>query len=109
MTSSPKSRRPNDDGGRLAGCALDENIVIERVQRLAPFEHDVVGHIDNVADRPHTRVSQPVLHPAWRRAYLHAFQQHGSVPRRQVRILNLDFDATFDRLAERLHRVRRIA
>ncbi len=48
--------RAHDDGRRLPAGALDQNVVIEGVQRLAPFEHDVVGDVDDVVDGPHAGV-----------------------------------------------------
>ena len=33
------------------------------MQRLAQFEHHIVGNIDNVGDRPHSGVAQPQSHP----------------------------------------------
>ena len=38
---------------------------VEGVQRLADFEHHVVGHVDDVADGPHTCEIQTTLEPAW--------------------------------------------
>ena len=39
---------------------------IERVQRLVAFEQHVVGDVDHVADRAHTRLHQALCHPARR-------------------------------------------
>ncbi len=72
------------------------------MQRLAPFEHDVVCHIDDVVDRPHPGVGQAALHPARRGADLHVRQQHRGVARTQFRVFNFDFHLAGDRLALRL-------
>src|SRR5439155_22284201 len=57
---------PNDDGG-LATRTLRQLVVIERVQRLSPFQHHVIGNVHDVVDGPHAGVSEPALHPARRR------------------------------------------
>ena len=36
---------------------------VEGVQRLAPFEHDIIGDIDDVVDRTHTGRLQSLLYP----------------------------------------------
>ena len=46
--------------------ATGEATEVERVQRTAAFEHHVVGDVDDVADRPHARETQPALHPVGR-------------------------------------------
>ena len=39
------------------------------MQRPAALEHHVVGHVDDVADRPHPREREPALHPLRRLAH----------------------------------------
>ncbi len=78
--------RAGDDGGRLTVGALAQMVVIEGVQRLAGFQHDVIGGVHNAVDRPHARQAQTALHPigagARRRAAQHADHKarvHGGV------------------------------
>ena len=40
---------------------------VERVQRLVALEEHVVRHVDDVADRPHPRLHEALLHPRRRR------------------------------------------
>lgn len=40
-----------DDSGGLAAGALEQHVIIEGVQGLADFEHDIVGGIDDAVDR----------------------------------------------------------
>ena len=55
--------RAGDDGGRLAAGALDQHIVVEGVQRLADFQHDVVGGVHDAVDRAHPGQAQAPLDP----------------------------------------------
>ena len=48
---------PNDDA--LAA----DLVIIKRVQRLTPFEHDVVGHVHDVVDRPQARRDEALAQP----------------------------------------------
>ena len=55
---------PRGHGARRSGpgaCA------VERVQRLARLEHDVVGDVDRERDRAHAAHDEPAAHPAGRR------------------------------------------
>ena len=52
--------------GSLAAGALEQHVVVEGVQRLALFEHHVVGDVHDVVDRPHPGVLEPRPHPARR-------------------------------------------
>ena len=56
VSVSPALGGPDDDRRRLAAGPLHEHVVVEGVQRLAPFEHDVVRDVDDVVDRPHAGV-----------------------------------------------------
>ena len=40
-----------------------EPLEIERVHRLADLEHHVVGHVDDVVDRPHAGGLEPRAQP----------------------------------------------
>ena len=44
-----------------------ERVQVERMQRLAQLEHDVVGHVDGQGDGPHAGLGQPPAHPGGRR------------------------------------------
>ena len=83
-------RRADDDRRRLAAGPLHQHVVVEGVQRLAPFEHDVVGDVHDVVDRPHAGVGQPPLHPAGGRADRHVRDERRRVPGRQLRVVDLD-------------------
>ena len=72
---------------------------IERVQRLADFEHDVVGHVDDVADRPHAGEVQTALQPVRRRSNLDAAHDRRGEPRTA--------DGVFDPNRQQLARRRR--
>ena len=43
--------------------ALGQAVEVVGVQRLAALEHDVVGHVDDVADRPDAERLQPLAQP----------------------------------------------
>ena len=91
--------RADDDGRRLAAGAGLQFVVVEGVQRLAPFQHDVVGHVDDVVDGPHAGIGEPPLHPARRRADGDVLEQGRRIARRQVRVGDLDTNLAGDRLA----------
>ena len=64
-----------DDDRRLEGGQ------VERVQRLAEAEHDVVRHVDRQRDRAHPRLGQAHRHPARRgRRDVDAAHDAGDVP-----------------------------
>jgi len=63
----PLPRRPHRDHRGLAARALEELVVVEGVQRLAPLQHDVIRHVHHVADRPHAGVGEALPHPRGRR------------------------------------------
>ena len=72
--------------------ALPEQVIVERVQRLAELQHDVVGHVHDVADGPHPGAAQALLHPERRRADLQPLDQRGGVARAQVGRVDHDPD-----------------
>jgi hypothetical protein len=95
--------RPHNDRRRLAASALDEQIVVEGVQRLAPFEHDEVGDVDDVADRPHAGVQQPALHPARCQANRDVLDERRRITSAERRVVDADSNLSVDRLSGGLH------
>ena len=78
-----------DELARLAGAAHDDLAlgdfrVIEGVQRLAEFEHDVVGRIDDVVERAHPAQFQPALEPRRRRTDLDSGHRERGVARAKI-------------------------
>ncbi len=65
---------------------------VEGVQRLAPAEHHVVGHVDDVVDGPHAGVRETRLEPGRRLAHLDAADDPRRVARAQVGVRDLDGD-----------------
>ena len=50
------------DAMSLVGLARDL-VCVKRVERVAQLDHDVVGYIDHVGDRPDASLGEPVAHP----------------------------------------------
>src|SRR6266404_4942661 len=63
---------------------------VERVERLPPLQHDVVRHVDDVADRPHADHREADLHPRGRRRDTHAANDACRVPWTEVRRVDVD-------------------
>ncbi len=80
------AREPHHD------AATREPAEVVRVQRTAAFEHDVVGDVDDIADRAHPRESQPALHPTGRRSH-HDVRGEGDEARTTVGRLDHDVRA----------------
>ena len=78
------TRAPHDDP------ASTQEFEIERMQRLTPLEHHIVGDIDDVVDRPHAGGGQRVLHPLRRWTHPDPVNQDGGVARASLRILDLN-------------------
>ena len=57
---------------------------VERVQRLAQFEHHVVGRVDDVVERAHPAQFEPAPDPDRRRADLDAGHRERGVTRAQI-------------------------
>ncbi len=71
-TTSPASRAPH------AETAAGEERKVVGVGGLTQLEHDVVGRVDHVVDRPHAGEEQPLGHPPRRRPHRDAVQDgHG--------------------------------
>ena len=65
----------DDDG------AVGEARVVEGVERLATFQHHVVGDIDDQPERAHAALLQALRHPVGRGAVLHASEDARRVAR----------------------------
>ncbi len=72
----------HDDGGRGVPHPLgtrQQDVVVEGVERLPIFQHDIVGDIHHVADGAHAGPKQALLHPQGRRADGHILDHDARV------------------------------
>src|SRR6185295_233988 len=76
---------------------------IKRVDRLAQLDHDVVGRVDDVADRALAGGQEAHLDPVRRRPDVHATHPPRDEPRAQVRIEYVDREALRGRPARFTH------
>ena len=81
------SCRPRDEE------AAAEHGVVVRVQRLTELEHDVVGDVDDVVDRPHARRHEPCLHPSGRGSDANVVEQGRGEPRARHVVLDTYVEA----------------
>ena len=81
---------PDHDGRERARAGLGQEVVVERVQRLAGLEHHIVGDIHHVADAAHPHLLEGGPEPVRARADLDALDDAGHVARAQVRCLEAD-------------------
>ncbi len=63
VSRSPASAR------RITSTPTLQAAEVERVHGLAQLQHDVVGDVHDVADRPDARSLEPLDEPPWRRAH----------------------------------------
>jgi hypothetical protein len=77
--------------------------VVERVHRLPDLEVDVVGDVDEVADRPDTGGMEAGRHPRWRVRHLH-FCHRGRVARAEFLVLDRHLNAIGRAEGDRLQR-----
>ncbi len=75
--------RAGDDGGWFPTRALQQDIVIEGMQRLTELEHDVIGGIHDAIDRAHARQAQAHLDLVGAGARLNTTDQAKDKPRIQ--------------------------
>ncbi len=99
-------RRAGEDARHFAIGALDQHIVIEGMQRLPGFEHDIIGHIHDVIDRAFANGKQPPLHPLWRRLDLYIFDQHGRETGIEFSVANGQAKLSLERWSGSLNLVR---
>ena len=59
------------------------------MERLPPFEHDVIGDVYDVVDGPQPRSVQTLLHPTGRLANCDAAHHNGYIAAAQVRVGDL--------------------
>ena len=83
-TTSRRSRKP---------------VEVVGVQRLPALEHDVVGHVDDIADRPDADRLQPLAQPPGALAHLHARDHPRGEPRAKGVVFDGDSRPGLDRLA----------
>ena len=74
---------------------------IEHVQRAAAIEGDVIGDVDEGADRPEANRAQPLLHPFGRRAVGHAADETQSERRAKTPIGGGEIEMDAGRAVER--------
>ena len=65
-------------------------VVVERVQGVAQFEHDVVRNVNDVADACNAGGFEPVLQPFWRRLDLDVSNDARGEAAAKLRCLNFD-------------------
>ena len=82
----PRLRAADDDP------ALREERAVERVQRRAEREHDVVRDVDDVRDRAHAGGEEPRLQPGRRRADAGVAEDPADVARAALEVLDADVD-----------------
>ena len=63
---------------------------VERVHRLAVFQHDVVGDVDDIVDRTHACGADALAHPQGRRLDLDVLDKPRGVARAERGIVNVD-------------------
>jgi hypothetical protein len=86
-----RTRQAHMDGALQLG-------VVEGMQGLAELEHDVVGDVDQRADRADAAAHQAAHHPVGRRgARVHAAQDAAAVTRTGLRRIEHDVAAGLDR------------
>ena len=83
---------------RRRAC-LRQQMVIKGVQRLARFQHHVIGHIHHVADAADADLFQGALQPIRAGGDLHAANHAGRVTRAQLRIFDPHRHQLFDAAA----------
>ena len=73
------------------------------MHRLAILEHDIVGDIDNVIDRPNTSSIQALTQPSRRGLNLDVLDNLCRIARAQLRLLHLNRDIVLDIVAAALN------
>ena len=86
-------------GGTDDDLRIPHLVEVERVQRLAVLQHDVVGHVHDVVDGAVARVLQPLAQPVRGRADPHTAHQRAGVARAEGGVGDLDADAVRYRAA----------
>src|SRR6185369_6844325 len=83
----------NDDGGLII-LAFGDEMIVERMQRLADFEHDVVGDVDNVVDAADADLFQSGPQPIRAGPDLYAFDDAGGVAGTKGGVFDANIDET---------------
>ena len=74
---------------------------VEHMQRAAAVEGDVIGDVDERADRPQADRPQPLLHPLGRRAVGHAADEPQGEGRAEMPVLGREIETHAGRAIER--------
>ncbi len=82
----------HDDHRLDRTIGLCEQMVVERVQRLAGLKHHVVGHVNDVVDAADTNPLERVAQPTRTGADLHAANDSGIVTRAMFRVVKPHID-----------------
>ena len=96
---SPSAARRTTMVGRAFGLSAPlccDQMIIERVQRLADLQHHVVRHVHDVVDAADADLLQRVAQPVRAGANLHAVHHARRVARTQLRILEAHRHAIVD-------------
>ena len=99
----------HDNRRRLPPGSRHQLVVVEGVQGLPQFEHDVVGDVHDVGDGPHAGQGHAPLHPGRCVADGHALDDRGAVAVAQVRVFDDDAGQPFDRRPLGGHLAARVA
>ena len=87
---------PTDDDFDLVPADIASSgqkfVIIERVQRLTPFEHDIVGDVHQIVNRALAHQLQAMLHPERCGLHLHIPDDGGRVPMTEVIIDDFHID-----------------
>ncbi len=78
--------------------------IVEHMQRLTEFEHDVVGHVDQGTDRADAAAREAAHHPVGgRRLGVHATQDASAIARASLRCVEHDRAPRIDGRRNRTH------
>src|SRR6516164_2448859 len=80
-------------GGPHHDLGTCQAVEVEGVERMPKLEQDVIGHIDDIVDWPHSARTEPVGEPKWRWTDGYALDNPRAVPRTSDRVLNPNLDS----------------
>lgn len=71
-------------------------VVVVGVERLAEFQHNVIGRVDHIIDGTDAVAAETVADPFRRRADLHVFQQAATETAAAALVLDMNRAAPFE-------------